>query len=136
LIRQGAKLVETAADIMEELSPLMRLVNNTQRINTQENTQGNAQQNAQPPNRSSERRACPPTTSEGDGNHIHNQKLNDLLPTEEHQRLYAQLGYEPASIDTLVERSQLTSEAVSAMLVELELKGCVTSSSGMYTRSH
>ncbi|WP_455211233.1 DprA-like winged helix domain-containing protein, partial [Kaarinaea lacus] len=27
-------------------------------------------------------------------------------------------------------------EAVSAMLVELELKGCVTSNSGLYSRAH
>jgi DNA processing protein len=131
LIRQGAKLVETANDIMEELSPLMRLVDSTQH---------SVQHNSQAANLPSEQQTCPSTPFEGDGNHSHNpadnQILNELLLTPEHQHLYAQLGYEPTSIDTLVERSRLTSEAVSAMLVELELKGCVTSHSGMYTRSH
>ena len=134
LIRQGAKLVETANDIMEELGALMRLVDNPQHIH--HDTQANTEYNAQPPNRSSHHRSCLAAAPDGDGNDVHNQKLNDWLPTLEHQRLYAQLGYEPASIDTLVERSQLTTETVSAMLVELELKGCVTSNAGMYTRSH
>ncbi|KPJ93859.1 MAG: hypothetical protein AMJ53_06420 [Gammaproteobacteria bacterium SG8_11] len=117
LIRQGAKLVETAEDIMEELKPLMRLVYSQQLAASPE-----------PPPSSS--------TSTENGNSTHNQELNDFLPTTEHRQLYAQLGYEPMSIDTLVEQSQLTTEAVSAMLVELELKGCVTSSNGMYTRTH
>ncbi|WP_455209971.1 DNA-processing protein DprA, partial [Kaarinaea lacus] len=117
LIRQGAKLVETASDIMEELSPLMRLMYSHQ------------------PSESPEQRPTPATALGGNGNYPHNQELNELLPTAEHQQLYAQLGYEPTSIDILVERSQLTTEAVSAMLVELELKGCVTSNSGLYTRA-
>ncbi len=118
LIRQGAKLVETADDIMEELRPLIRLVD------------------IQSASESSHHPTHASTTAGDNLNHIHNQALNDLLPTLEHQQLFAQLGFEPTSIDTLVERSQLTTETVSAMLVELELKGCVTSNSGMYTRAH
>jgi DNA processing protein len=122
LIRQGAKLVETANDIMEELRPLMRLVHSLQPSHQ--------------PSDSPELQADPTTASGGNANLTHNQELNDFLPTAEHQRLFAQIGYEPSSIDTLVERSQLTTEAVSAMLVELELKGCVTLNSGMYSRAH
>lgn len=121
LIRQGAKLVETADDIMEELSHWVRLIDihqSTLRHNDTHNTGLS-------------------TTPGGETNQQHKTKeMNELLPTLEHQLLYAQLGYEPATIDMLVERSQLTTEAVSAMLVELELKGCVTSDSGLYTRSH
>lgn len=118
LIRQGAKLVETASDIMEELTSLIRLLCNRQL------------------NESPDHRPIPPTPTGGKGNDAKNQEVIHLLPTADHQLLYAQIGYEPASIDTLVERSRLTTETVSAMLVELELKGCVTSSSGMYTRAH
>ncbi|MGD8591242.1 MAG: DNA-processing protein DprA [Gammaproteobacteria bacterium] len=118
LIRQGAKLVETASDIMEELSPLMRLMYSHQ------------------PSESPDHRPASATASGGNSNNPYNQEFNELLPTAEHQQLYTQLGYEPTSIDTLVERSQLTTETVSAMLVELELKGCVTSTSGLYSRTH
>jgi DNA processing protein len=117
LIRQGAKLVETAHDIMEELTPLMRLMYSK----TEE---------------SPDHRPIPTTAAGEKVNDAKNQDVIQSLPTAEHQLLYAQLGYEPTSVDTLVERSQLTTETVSAMLVELELKGCVTSSSGMYTRAH
>lgn len=118
LIRQGAKLVETAGDIMEELIPLMRLMNNNLFCE------------------SPDHRPIPSTISGGIGNDAKNQEVIQFLPTADHQLLYAQIGYEPTSIDTLVERSRLTTEMVSAMLVELELKGCVTSNSGMYTRTH
>jgi predicted Rossmann fold nucleotide-binding protein DprA/Smf involved in DNA uptake len=103
---------------MEELSPLMRLMYSHQ------------------PSESPDHRPAPATASGGNSNNPYNQELNELLPTAEHQQLYTQLGYEPTSIDTLVERSQLTTETVSAMLVELELKGCVTSTSGLYSRAH
>jgi DNA processing protein len=111
LIRQGAKLVETAGDILEELGPLIASIR--------------AQDHEKPP-------------SHGDdqGNPEQSQQVIDALPSPEHKQLYAQLGYEPISVDTLVARSQLTAEAVSAMLVELELRGCVTSYSGMYSRTH
>lgn len=117
LIRQGVKLVETASDIMEELTPLMRLMYTNLDVKT----------------------SSVPTSSqhppEASVVFQKNQELIDSLSTEQ-QQLYAYMGYEPISIDTLVERSQLTTEAVSAMLVELELKGCVTSDSGMYSRTH
>lgn len=48
--------------------------------------------------------------------------------------LLENMGFEPISIDELVERSGLTAEAVSAMLLAMELQGIVTSSGGMYSR--
>jgi DNA processing protein len=48
--------------------------------------------------------------------------------------LLENMGFEPISIDELVERSGLTAEAVSAMLLTMELQGIVTSSGGMYSR--
>lgn len=49
--------------------------------------------------------------------------------------LMQNMGYEPTAIDTLVERCGLTPEAVSAMLVSLEMQGRVISTGGLYCRS-
>jgi DNA processing protein len=46
-------------------------------------------------------------------------------PDPEYDILLESLGYEAVSIDTLVRRSGLTIEAVSSMLLILELRGDV-----------
>ncbi len=51
----------------------------------------------------------------------------------DHQFL-EKMGFEPISIDTLVERSGLTAEAVSSMLLTLEIQGIVASTGGLYSR--
>ena len=48
----------------------------------------------------------------------------------EYQQLLDCMGYDPVSVDALVERSGLTAEAVSSMLLLLELRGCVSSLTG------
>ncbi|MFW6350596.1 MAG: hypothetical protein ACOC3U_09525 [Thiohalospira sp.] len=40
------------------------------------------------------------------------------------------MGFEPESVDNLVERSGLTADTVSAMLIRLELQGVVESAPG------
>jgi DNA processing protein len=50
--------------------------------------------------------------------------------------LFENMGYEPTSIDTLVDRSGLTPEVVSSMLLTLELQGHVTSAGGLYSRTY
>jgi DNA processing protein len=96
LIRQGAKLVETTADILEELGPLATIVSST----TAEE--------------------LPVDLSELD------EDLRDLL---------FHLGHGPVSVDWLVERCGLTAEAVSSMLLILELQGLVTAApGGLYSR--
>jgi DNA processing protein len=97
LIRQGAKLVETTADILEELGTLTTTV------------------------------ASPPTTKEP------TVDLSEL--DEELRNLLLHLGYGPVSVDWLVERCGLTAEAVSSMLLILELQGLVTAApGGLYSR--
>jgi len=44
------------------------------------------------------------------------------------------MGFEPISVDALVERSGLTAEAVSSMLLTLEIQGVVASTGGLYSR--
>ncbi|MGM0413140.1 MAG: DNA-processing protein DprA [Pseudomonadota bacterium] len=48
----------------------------------------------------------------------------------EAQKLLGCLGFEPESVDNLVERSGLTADTVSAMLIRLELQGVVESAPG------
>lgn len=81
LIKQGAKLVESSNDILEELGAAVRV---------QSATLAKA----------------------------------DVSP--EHVELLAALGFDPLDLDTLCERSGLTPETASAMLLTLELDGTVS----------
>ncbi len=101
LIKQGAKLVQTVDDILEEFT---HLLNMNDSVSTAPESWNKSSDNT--------------------------QKLD-----KDYQRLLELLGYEPTSIDVLVERSGLTVEEVSSMLLILELKGLVKcGSGGLYTR--
>ena len=91
LIRQGAKLVETATDILEELGPLAAA--------------GAGESPA----------AAAPAALDDD-----------------YRQLLAAMGDAPAGVDLLVERCGLTAEAVSSMLLILELEGYVAAVPGGY----
>ena len=82
LIRQGAKLVESAQDVLDELAGVVRA----------------------------------PTAS-----HAEEEEAHELLQ---------HLGHDPCNVDTLCRRSGLTAETVSAMLLQLELEGRITSLPG------
>ena len=56
------------------------------------------------------------------------------MRTDDELRLLAALGHEQLTQDELVDRSGLTTPAVSSMLVSLELDGQVASSQGRYQR--
>jgi DNA processing protein len=96
LIRQGAKLVESAQDIGEELGPLTGLL-------------GHLSENSDS--------ASQPARHESDPDYV---------------CLFDALGYDPATIDELITRTGLTAEAVSSMLLLLELEGHVSSAPGGY----
>jgi DNA processing protein len=100
LIRQGAKLVESTTDILEELGPLASLVieNLPQELKVV---------------------------------HLVDSDLQDPVI----EPVIENMGFEPISIDVLVERSGLTPEKVSSMLLSLELQGRVTSTGGLYSRN-
>lgn len=118
LIKQGAKLVETAADILEELGPLAAVVIEQKSKTTDRQAfTGSAHKM---------------TADAADPGVEQTQKSVDLGP--EYQQLLDYLGTQPVAIDTLVERSGLTVESVSSMLLILELQGIVaTLRGGLYT---
>ncbi|MCP3870875.1 MAG: DNA-protecting protein DprA [Gammaproteobacteria bacterium] len=94
LIRQGAKLVENAHDVVEELGPLL------------------AHLSLVPDSES-------PVPAEG-------RKEWD----GEYRLLLQGMDYDPTSVDLLIERTGLTAESVSSMLLRLELEGYVSPSPG------
>lgn len=108
LIRQGAKLVETAADIVEELAPMARELG------------GHL-----------DRLLAAPASTGGSG---HDADAREGLDPEE-QKVLEAIGYDPTSVDTVVERTGLTPESVSSMLLIMEMRGLVTASGGgLYSR--
>jgi len=104
LIRQGAKLVETATDVLEEIGPLLQ-----QPIAT------SAANHAVPPPKRS-------TTAK--------PAVSTLELDEQYQKLLQQIGMESATVDALVERCGLTADVVSSMLLILELHGYVAAKPG------
>lgn len=96
LLRDGAKLVETAQDVVEELAPQLRAAIE---------------------------------------DHDVENKEQFSLDTD-YCRLLDCVGYEPTPVDRLVERSGLTADVVSSMLLILELEGYVTvAPGGGYSRT-
>ncbi|HSN17507.1 MAG TPA: DNA-processing protein DprA [Gammaproteobacteria bacterium] len=99
LLRDGAKLVESGADVLEELAPLLGI---------------EALQAAPPPVPGAE--AAAPEDPE-------------------YKLLLNSLDFAPTSVDALVERTGLTPDVVSSMLLMLELQGHVeTAPGGRYSR--
>ncbi|MCU7917629.1 MAG: DNA-processing protein DprA [Candidatus Thiodiazotropha sp. (ex Epidulcina cf. delphinae)] len=96
LIRQGAKLVESAQDIIEELGALLGALEHP----TSAPDEISAQQN--------------------------------LETDPDYVLLRQALGYDMVSVDELITRTGLTAEAVSSMLLLLELEGHVSSAPGGY----
>ncbi len=95
LIRQGAKLVESADDIFLELGAL--LAGLKQDVDSEAT----------------------------DKKEVFSSELD-----KDYEILLDALGFEPASIDTLVARSGLTADAVASMLLILELEGRVEQQPG------
>jgi DNA processing protein len=100
LIRQGAKLVESAADIVSELGPLVEHL-------------------MQAPEE--------PASS----------KQDSRKPDADYEILIQAMGFDPATVDELADRSGLTIDHVSSMLLILELEGIIEAQAGgRYSRLH
>lgn len=105
LIRQGAKLVETGQDIIEELTGLLHF----------------------------QWQQCKPARAASVPEPAAAAALANLAPSAE--LLLNALGYDPVAIDVLVERTSLAVGDVAAQLVALELQGAVLSTPNGYARA-
>lgn len=102
LIRQGAKLVETADDVLEELASQ---IDTRALLSTRDG----------------------PTTTPVDDQ---STAAEDAEEDEDYAHLIQCLGHDPVSVDALIERTGLSSAALSSMLLMLELTGRVHKASG------
>ena len=98
LIREGARLVETTADIMQELGPVAAEL------------QMEIQQRLKQSDSIEEKPA---------------RRQNTFLDDPDYQQLWKILGFDPKPMDTIIEQSGLSAREVSSMLLMMELKGMV-----------
>ena len=110
LIRQGAKLIETATHIIEELAPQLE----HSLLSTSTETSSNEKND---------------TVENNNGN------SHAGLADADQRLILETMGYDPISIDQLVIQTGLTAEALSSILLLLELNGFIAASGrGNYTR--
>jgi len=109
LIRDGAQLVETPAEVLVGIAPLAaRLAVSL----------GTATPDEPLPGRVPGDPATPPSGSDA-----------------HHHRLWKALGHDPTPMDILVERTGLTPAVLSSMLLAMELDGRVVVEHGRYARN-
>lgn len=113
LIRNGAKLVETAKDIFEELRPQLLAFVESEKSDTLEKDSLASDKVEESLNN--------PT--------MVNETLTQFDDAEK-QQLWEALSYEPQSVDVLVKRSGLPANQVSSTLLILELSGHVVKHHG------
>lgn len=128
LIREGARLVETDAEILQELAPLagqLAAVVGASLARDQSARQSAAW--------------LPPTDAgaslardlpENNEKLVNPGAQPNLGDDPEYARLWSCLGHDPLPVDTLIASSGLTAKAVSAMLLMLELRGRVEAHPG------
>jgi len=112
LIREGARLVETTADIMQELGPMA--------TELQMEISQQLDLLAKPENKAAHQPAA---------------LQQNLLKDAEYKLLWDTLGFDPKPMDAIIEQTGLRANAISSMLLMMELKGMVKKhSSGRYIR--
>ena len=105
LIRQGATLIETAQDIVDQLQGMLGF-QREKLLNLQE-------------------KAAKKTE-------LDERILDELSPAE--QQLICAMGYDPVNIDDLVERTGIAVGSVAAQMIGLEIKGYVQQTGAGYQR--
>ncbi|MBX3727265.1 MAG: DNA-processing protein DprA [Xanthomonadales bacterium] len=115
LIRDGARLVETAGEILEELRPLAQALAARLRAGL---AAGFGDE------------AGSPVSTGGPLN------APDRLADPDYKRLWQALGHDPQPVDVLATRSGLTTPQISSMLLLMELDGLITvGANGRYCRA-
>lgn len=108
LIREGARLVETTADIMQELGPIAAEL------------QMEIRQRLEPSGEVSEK---PASTAES------------LLDDPDYQKVWDVLGFDPKPVDVIIGQTGLSAREISSMLLMMELRGMVRKhDNGRYIR--
>src|SRR5690606_26431648 len=109
LLRSGAALVESAAEVAEALAPLAGRLGEALRDRLGSPMQGATAVPGQPP---------------GAG-----------MPGDpDYKKLWEALGHDPTGMDLLVERTGLTATRLSSMLPLMELEGRIAVEHGRYSR--
>jgi len=109
LIRDGARLVETAAEVIQELGPVAAEL------------QMEIRQRLEQPDTGEEKSP------------VHKHKL---LDDSDYSAVWKVLGYDPKPVDLIIEQSGLSAREVSSMLLMMELKGMVKKhGTGRYLRA-
>jgi DNA processing protein len=97
LIRDGARLVETTADIMQELGPLAAEL------------QMEIRQRLEQPDEA-EKPA---------------DRKDHILDDPDYNTVWKVLGFDPKPLDTIIEQTGLSAREISSMLLMMELKGMI-----------
>jgi DNA processing protein len=121
LIRDGAALVESAAEVIAALAPLAQELAGDLRRRLQAPIS---------PTASCQADAATPTREGRESAQSH-WSAQDA----HYQKLWTALGHDPTGMDQLVERTGLTPAELSSMLLLMELDGRVTTQHGRYHRS-
>ncbi|MCK9489013.1 MAG: DNA-processing protein DprA [Xanthomonadales bacterium] len=125
LIREGARLVETAQEIVEELRPMAQRLGDRLR-----------QELAALPGDGDALGAGDGTGDDALAAGKSGDSIAGSYPDPDYQRLWSALGHDPVAIETMVQRTGLTTQAISSMLMIMELDGLVTAGrSGRYARA-
>lgn len=109
LIREGARLVETVADIMQELGPVAAELQMEirQRLDLVDDAPEKTVKTAQ-----------------------------SLLDDTDYRTVWDLMGYDPKPMDVIIEQSGLSAREISSMLLMMELKGMVIKhGNGRYVRA-
>jgi len=113
LIRQGARLVESPDEIVDDLRPLIAEL------------AGELRGLLAP------RASTPSADANADA-----AAIDSGAPDPQVEALLAAVGYDPTSVDEIMARTELTTQAVSSMLLNLELQGRVAAlGGGRYSRT-
>jgi DNA processing protein len=108
LIREGARLVETTADIMQELGPIAAEL------------QMEIRQRLEPAGEVPEKPAG---------------AVESLLDDPDYQKVWDVLGFDPKPVDVIIGQTGLSAREISSMLLMMELRGMVRKhDNGRYIR--